>query len=226
MRNLRGNAVNSENGGAQKDETVIEDAEMKDVVVENADGAGANNGRTKKQSGETMQAEEHVKPNEEDEEEEMEEFYVNVVFPSNTTSFDATADPMKLQIASNGQRGQQNELQESIDYKNEAGASTSVNTLRVSGLDKEKPLFQNKSSILQGEWSNLVGSELVFDENGEFFGKVDAHIALQHGRLTTDKVDRRTLLERAKALALSVSGESAETAPENGKENPVEDTTV
>lgn len=141
---------------------------------------------------------------------EYEDVYVNIVLPPNSAAFDSATTAIGTQPGDT-QRGTaaaaSNELQESIDYKNKAGVTTSVNKLRVSGLSREKPLFQSKSSVLRGEWTRLVGTELVFDENGEYLATVDGHIALQHGRLVPQQVDTRTLLQRARDLALSREAE-------------------
>lgn len=140
---------------------------------------------------------------------EYEDVYVNIVLPPNSAAFDSATNAIGTQPGETqrGTAAASNELQESIDYKNKAGVATSVNKLRVSGLSREKPLFQSKSSVLRGEWTRLVGTELVFDENGEYLATVDGHIALQHGRLVPQQVDTRTLLQRARDLALSREAE-------------------
>lgn len=149
---------------------------------------------------------EDVEMKDEDDEEdgdEYEDVYVNVVLPPNSAAFDPATNAISTQPVETQRGTASNELQESIDYKNESGVSTTVNRLRVSGLSQEKPLFQSKNSVLRGEWMKLVGTELVFDENGEYLATVDGHIALQHGRLVPQQLDTRTLLQRAKDLALS-----------------------
>lgn len=142
-------------------------------------------------------------------EEEYQEFYVNVVFPP---ASDPINNSSSQQQSQQGQQQQQqsNDLQESIDYKNEAGVSSAINKLRISGLTEDQPLFQTKNSVLLGQWSKLVGSELVFDENGEYLATVDGHIELQHGRLVPKKVESGSLLERARNLAKSVGKDNDE----------------
>lgn len=145
---------------------------------------------------------------------DYEDVYVNVVFPPNPSSFEAATDPIDTQATAQ-QRGPSNEIQESINYKNESGVSTTVNKLRVSGWAKANPLFQSKSSVLLGEWSKLVGTEMVFDENGKYLVTVDDHIALQHGRLLPMRVENRSLLERAKDLAAQVSAAPGDAEPQH-----------
>lgn len=162
-----------------------------------------------------------------DNDDEYEEVYVNVVFPPTATAFETESDPIKnanssstnasALLSSNSSNGQQRssinpstDLQESIDYKTESGVSTNVNKLRISGISKEKPLFQKKNNIMQGEWSRLVGTELVFDENGEYLTTVNQHIVLKDGRMVPKKYDNRSLFERAAALALQKKKEDDE----------------
>lgn len=147
----------------------------------------------------------------EEDDDEFEDVYVNVVFPPKTTAFDSATDPISTNTATQ-RPSTSNELQESIDYKSEAGVSTSMNKLRVSGWSEERPLFQNKQSVFLGQWQKLVGTELVFDENGEYVTTVDGHLTLEHGRLLSAKHDTRSLLERARSLAAEVAGESATVA--------------
>lgn len=144
-----------------------------------------------------------------DGDDEYQDVYVNLVFPASSTSYDLNNDPLHIQNSNSNQRGNMasNEIQESIDYKNEAGVSTAINKLRVSGWEKETPLVQNKNDILQGEWTRLVGTELIFDENGQYIATVDDHILLQYGRLQEQKLDKSTLLERARNLAKQVEEE-------------------
>lgn len=146
-----------------------------------------------------------------DDDDEYEDVYVNVVFPPKSSAFDSATDPISASNAT-AKQGLSNELQESIDYKNEAGVSTSVNKLRVSGWSEERPLFQNKQSVLLGQWQKLVGSELVFDENGEYVTTIDGHLTLEHGRMLSSKTDTRPLVERARSLALEISNEMTESS--------------
>ncbi|OUT21809.1 hypothetical protein CAS74_002788 [Pichia kudriavzevii] len=154
-----------------------------------------------------------------DGDDEYQDVYVNLVFPASSTSYDLNNDPLHIQNSNSNQRGNMasNEIQESIDYKNEAGVSTAINKLRVSGWEKETPLVQNKNDILQGEWTRLVGTELIFDENGQYIATVDDHILLQYGRLQEQKLDKSTLLERARNLAKQVEEEKKENLKKETK---------
>ncbi|ONH72449.1 Transcription factor tau 55 kDa subunit [Pichia kudriavzevii] len=143
------------------------------------------------------------------------------LFMNAETSFLSCGAEMDWHFATSqfeaGRNMASNEIQESIDYKNEAGVSTAINKLRVSGWEKETPLVQNKNDILQGEWTRLVGTELIFDENGQYIATVDDHILLQYGRLQEQKLDKSTLLERARNLAKQVEEEKKENLKKETK---------
>ncbi len=56
----------------------------------------------------------------------------------------------------------------------------------------------------KGDWSKIVGSELVFNENGDFITKVDNHILLKSGKFVS-KTDDESLLKKARRLAEEVA---------------------
>ncbi|CDK29048.1 unnamed protein product [Kuraishia capsulata CBS 1993] len=56
-------------------------------------------------------------------------------------------------------------------------------TLRISGLETENPLLKINHTAYQGEWTNLNGSELIFNENGEFVAKSAYRLNLTAGTL-------------------------------------------
>lgn len=99
-------------------------------------------------------------------------------------------------------------LKESIDYKTTGGSSSLRNKIRVSGLSQAQPLFQTKNNVLLGEWSKLVGSELVFNENGDFITKVHSHIVLKHGRLVDNAAEKQSVLQKALVRATQLENEN------------------
>ncbi|KAG7868977.1 hypothetical protein KL918_001620 [Ogataea parapolymorpha] len=70
--------------------------------------------------------------------------------------------------------------QEALDESLEEPSSENAH-IRLSGLAEDRPLVQLNSNLYQGEWSKLVGSELVFNENGDFITKVHGHVVLKGG---------------------------------------------
>ncbi|KAH3668454.1 hypothetical protein OGAPHI_002208 [Ogataea philodendri] len=128
---------------------------------------------------------------------EYEDVFVTLKFPPNQyISLDRNslnADSIKKES-----------LEESLE-----DSAAERSSLRLSGLDKDKPLLQLNNNLYQGEWSKLVGSELVFNENGEFVTKVDGHIVLKSGRLENTENDKESFLAKVlqKARAVKTSNE-------------------
>lgn len=160
-----------------------------------------------------------------EDDDEFEDVYVSVVFPPQATAFESRHAPINvvasavnggsnpLNVTAKGNDGDDSSksLKESIEYKSSTISSVLPNKLRISGLSEPKPLFQTKNNVLIGEWSKLVGSELVFNENGEFITKVDGQIILKHGRLVEESAEKKSILEKALERAKELETETTVT---------------
>lgn len=156
-----------------------------------------------------------------DDDDEFEDVYVSIVFPPQASAFENRHAPINvvasavnggskiLNTTTNGKDGgdSSKSLKESIEYKSSTISSVLPNKLRISGLSEPQPLFQTKNNVLIGEWSKLVGSELVFNENGDFITKVNGQILLKHGRLVENSAKKMTILEKALQRAKELDDE-------------------
>ncbi|GME73371.1 unnamed protein product [Ambrosiozyma monospora] len=137
----------------------------------------------------------------EKEEEEYEDVYVSVVFPGAHSKPDnKKGDPSTSNRTVSAQK--QSELEETIETHLERTADS--HSLRISGLHKPQPLVQVQNQVFRGTWSNLVGTEMVFNENGERVGNVDGHIVLEGGKLVGDSSQKHSFFQNALNLAAKV----------------------
>lgn len=143
-----------------------------------------------------------------DDDDEYEDVYVSVVFPHQSDSGPHLQTAATAPAGSSSRNNSVTEsktptsaLQESIEYKSSAMNSMQPNKMRISGISEPSPLFQTKNNVLLGEWSKLVGTELVFNENGKTVAKVDSQILLKHGRLVDETREKASLAEKALARA-------------------------
>lgn len=127
--------------------------------------------------------------------EEYQDVYVGVVFPPDRNRLDRRPDD------------------DDIDIKADAygKARSATNKIAISGLSQPKPLVQMQNNLYMGEWSKEVGTELVFNENGEYVTKVDSHIVLNSGKLEDTNSDKEPLLKRALDYAKEVADKKAKT---------------
>ena len=194
--------------------------------TENTDGRVASEGEKEEESGEGKQEdrkgdkgdegdegdeggeegeEEDEDQDKQDEmdEEEYESVYVSFAFPPNVNELEQTAETN----SSNTRTATANDTNVELEdlkanlHENEA---TSLEKIQISGLSKKKPLVQMHSNLYLGEWSKLVGTELVFNENGKFVTKVDSQLVLHSGKLANYKMEKESLLKRALELAKKV----------------------
>lgn len=162
----------------------------------------------------------------EEEDEEYKSVYVSFAFPPNVNELEQTAETNSSAPRTATANDANVEL-EDLKANLQENEATSLEKIQISGLSKKKPLVQMHNNFYMGEWSKLVGTELVFNENGKFVTKVDSHLVLRSGKLANYKMEKESLLKRALELAKKVKdkgdkgetddkGDNGEATNENG----------
>lgn len=144
-----------------------------------------------------------------------EDVYVSFNFPSSRTQLEQTVEN-KVKPSTTTEAG--TEL-EDLKSNMDSSAPSSAKNIRISGLSRQKPLVQIHNNVYRGEWSKLVGTELVFNENGDFVTKVDSHLVLNSGKLESHKVATEPFLKRALQLARDVKKDTKPDKAEKQKED-------
>ncbi|GMM35345.1 transcription factor TFIIIC subunit [Saccharomycopsis crataegensis] len=141
-------------------------------------------------------------------EEEIEDFYVTIDVPT----AELRASISSSQVPSHPSQVHQNfslyhapsnrETFKKYVYEGEAGSSnnnplitatasasqyTPTSKMQITGIGTGKPLAKIDNFLFQGDWKQLVGTELVFSEKGEVIAKVNNHIELIRGELITSE---------------------------------------
>lgn len=177
-----------------------------------------DNGKEEKDNEKEEEKEEKEEKEEEDDkgkEEEDEEYksvYVSFAFPPNVNELEQTAET-NTNAPKTATANDTNVELEDLKANLQENEATSLEKIQISGLSKKKPLVQMHNNLYMGEWSKLVGTELVFNENGKFVTKVDSHLVLRSGKLANYKMEKESLMKRALELAKKVKdkGDKGET---------------
>ncbi|QPG74864.1 hypothetical protein FOA43_002200 [Brettanomyces nanus] len=133
---------------------------------------------------------------------EYEDVYVSMVFPPSSNQLEQKSDTAGVPKKST--TGDKASEFDDIKANLYSKGTDSLKKIRISGLSKQRPLVQMHNNLYMGDWSKLVGTELVFNENGGFVTKVDSHVVLHSGKLESHKEEKDPLLKRAIDLAREV----------------------
>lgn len=69
---------------------------------------------------------------------------------------------------------------------------------QVSGLETETPLFKIGDAIYQGSWSDIIGTEVFIQPDGQAIGKSRQRVVLQQQQAIhkAEKTKNETLMEK------------------------------
>lgn len=164
-----------------------------------------DNGKEEKDNEKEEEKEEkkEKKEKKEEEDEEYKSVYVSFAFPPNVNELEQTAET-NTSAPKTATANDTNVELEDLKANLQENEATSLEKIQISGLSKKKPLVQMHNNLYMGEWSKLVGTELVFNENGKFVTKVDSHLVLRSGKLANYKMEKESLMKRALELAKKV----------------------
>lgn len=68
----------------------------------------------------------------------------------------------------------------------------------VLGLEQEHPILQIGQEVYEGTWTEVIGTEMIFDEKGEWYSNVKKRLVMHKIQITRKdaKPDQRTLQQQ------------------------------
>lgn len=71
---------------------------------------------------------------------------------------------------------------------------------QITGLDTDTPLVRIDNDVLRGEWKDLIGTELILNEEGKVIATLKKHLQTSEGELISKEEYEKRMGQKLKKL--------------------------